>query len=606
MIFKDLSKLIKNYPITKNDKDREEFEIQVENLIQKSLDKYPEYSEIYKEENKKYSDSDIKSLKTYVTELIHPSSELYSEKEFPMFKYFNYTKYKSIEDMMKGIPNLKRYPLIDQLVEQSHDLEKLINLQNLEKLEYLPAFNDFTNYMVNHYSFKIGREDARERVLEEEPIYKEEGFHKKFNEFLIAWDHIKKDARKYQCRPIMELKKEFTKKDKLISFLNNAGELYNGMYLAAACGEFINFQNYFLNQIIDANMYEGILHNYVNAIRMKIPVQDAKKDQIVLIKSRFKKNEKYKNLNDIIYDFSERNIFGKNGKINYSDYNSFVYDYDKIEEELGKIILPGVCLFEGDDNLNFVTYWGEVFRGKNSEIIILFNQKYPQQDLGVEEKQNVFNYISNMNKKKSKNNKNDFKYFFASLQLLLFYLIKKGVMNQGEKIVNIINQAPSYLKLSDAFKNFFYEEGKNITLNELMNLFFFFEHLCFRDLAETLQPEYKAKIPEELKNRIIEQFLKQEKKPDDPISVKDLATATRRLISRYLSGTLQVTDFDEKKALSSQLGREEFWDEKIRKSGDTIIMVDHKLKGLNVTLGQAYEFYKIIGEEDRNALKEIK
>ena len=211
-----------------------------------------------------------------------------------------------------------------------------------------------------------------------------------------------------------------------------------------------------------------------------------------------------------------------------------------------------------------------------------------------------------MNKKKSKNNKNDFKYFFASLQLLLFYLIKKGVMNQGEKIVNIINHAPSYLKLSDAFKNFFYEEGKNITLNKLMNLFFFFEHLCFRDLAETLQPEYKAKIPEELKNRIIEQFLKQEKKPDDPISVKDLATATRRLISRYLSGTLQVTDFDEKKALSSQLGREEFWDEKIRKSGDTIIMVDHKLKGLNVTLGQAYEFYKIIGEEDRNALNEIK
>ena len=164
MIFKDLSKLLKSYKITKNDLDRENFEIQVEDLIKKTLEKYPEYSKIYIEENKKQSDSDIKSLKTFVTELIHPSSDSYSEKEYPMFKYFNYTKYKSEEDMMKKMNNKKKYPLINQFLKGNKDIQKL---------EYLPAFNRFTNYMVDYYSVKISREDARKRVLEQEEIFKE-------------------------------------------------------------------------------------------------------------------------------------------------------------------------------------------------------------------------------------------------------------------------------------------------------------------------------------------------------------------------------------------------------------------------------------------------
>ena len=595
MIFKDLSKLLKSYKITKNDLDRENFEIQVEDLIKKTLEKYPEYSKIYIEENKKQSDSDIKSLKTLVTELIHPSSDSYSEKEYPMFKYFNYAKYKSEEDMMKKMNNKKKYPLISQFLK---------GIEDLEKLEYLPAFNRFTNYMVDYYSFKISREDARTRVLKEEEIYKEKGFKDKFKGFVDAWNHIKKEAIKYQCRPDMQEKEQFSEKDTLINFLNNAGELYNGMYLAAACQNFISWQNTFLNKIIEANMFTGILHNYINSLSIKIPVQEAKNAQIILIKERFNKynkNGKYNDFKDVIYAFSERNIFGKNGRINYSDYNSFVYDYDRIEEELGKIILPGVCLFDAEDKLNFVTYWGEVFRGGNTEIIIKFYDKYPQKDLDMKEKQEIIDYIKYMNKNKATKNKYDFKNFFASLQLLLFYLTEKGVMNVTEKISNVIKNAPGYLKLSDDCKNFFYKEGENFTLIKLMNLFFFFEHLCFEDFAETLQPEYKKPIPEDLKTKIIEKLLKQ-KDEFNPISTQDLAAATRRMISRYLSGNLQVTDFKEDNSLAGQIWRMELWEEKIGKLDNLMTLVFDKMKGLNVTLGQAYEFYKIIGEEDRNAL----
>ena len=595
IIFTELSKLIKQYKITQNEKDREDFENQVENLIIKCLNSYPEYSKKYSNENQKQSDLDIKSLKTYVTELVHPSSNNYSEKEYPMFKYFNYTKYKSEEDMIKRMNNKERYALIKQFVMGSPEVKNLA---------YLQHFNEFTNYMVNNYSFKISREKAREQSLQGEEIVGEKAFNTKFVNFNKAWAHIKKYAKKYKCRPEMEVKEGFSKEDKLINFLNDANELYNGMYLASACQNFIEWQNTFLQPIVDANSTaQGILHNYVNNIVKKVPVQDAKHDQIVLINERFQTYGKYIDFNDVIYSFSERNIFGENGKINYSDYNSFVYDYDRIEEELGKIILPGVCLFEGEDVLNFVTYWGEGFRGGNSEMITKFYGKYKQKDLNNEEKQIVFEYISNMNKnisaKANQKRKYDFKEFFGSLQILLFYLTEKGVINEEEKIVNVIKHAPGYLKLSNDCKSFFYNDGKQFSLNQLMNLFFFFEHLCFEDLAETLQPEYKQVIEDDLKKKIIEKLVN---KKDLVISVKDLGAATRRFISRYLAGKLQVTDIKEDRDLSFELTREELWEEKIGKLEDLMDIITDMIYEFKLKVGQAYEFYNIIGDEDRRAL----
>ena len=597
LIFADLSNLIKNFKITKKDSERENFETQVEKLISKNIKNYSEYSVAYNKQNQKLSDSDIGSLKTYVTELIHPSSNNYNEIEYPMFKYFNYTKYKSEEDMMKKMNNKDHYPLIKQLVNDSPEVKMLA---------YLPAFNEFTNYMVNHYSFKISREEAKNRVLDDEDISKEKGFNKKYNNFTKAWDHIKSKATKYKCRPPMEVKEKFSKKDKLINFLNDAGELYNGMYLASACQNFIEWQNTFLQPIVDANMFNGILHNYVNTITKKIPVQEAKPDQIVLIKQSFNKNGKYVDFNDLIYAFSERNIYGDNGKINYSDYNTFVYDYDRMEEELGKIILPGVCLFEGEDNINFVTYWGEGFRGGNSSMISKFYLKYSQVDLTMEEKKEIINYIAQMNKKifakNKKQKKYDFKNFFGSLQILLFYLTEKGVMKEEEKIVDVIKNAPAYLKLSDDCKNFFNKEGKEYNLKKIMNLFFFFEHLCFEDLAETLQPEYKAPIPEDIKGKIIDRFIKQ-KKEDDKIPVKYFGASTRRLISRYLAGKLQVTDIKEDRDLAGELTRIELWEERYGKLEDLEDIIYGKFKDFKLTVGQAYEFYNIIGQDDRKTIE---
>ena len=586
-IFKKLINLIKEYKISKDYKDRENFENKVETLILENLNSYPNYAESYEKNLKE--DIDIANLKTLVTELIPTNSEKYVEKEYPMFKYFNYTKYRSEIDMYNGMTNKELYPLILKCIENNPDTRLL---------KYLPAFNEFTNYMVNNYSFIISREEAKNKSLENEEIVKEKEFDIKFNNFIEAWEHIKSKATKYLCRPDMAIKEGFNKNDKLINFLNDVNELNNGLYLASACQNFITWQNEFLKPIVDANINNGILHNYVKNISKKIGVQEAKPEQIVLIEERLKQNN-YVDFEDVIYAFSKRNIFGNDGKINYSNYNSFIYDYDKIEEELGKIILPGVCLFKDESELNLMTYRDEGFKGKNSAILLEFIQKYPQVDLDINEKKEVFNYISNLIKAP---NTYDFKDLYSSMLILLFYLEKQKDIKEDTLIHDIIKINSEKLKLSKDCINFFCNGGKNIPLKKMMDLFFCFEHLYFEELTKSLSLEYKAPIPEEIKNKIIEKLLNK-KDLNDKINIKGLSAAIRRLISRYLVGKTTNLDINPDTELYLYLCKSDLWEEKIRNSDDLMDLIPEKIFEFKLKVKQAYEFYNLIGEEDRNEIK---
>ena len=231
-----------------------------------------------------------------------------------------------------------------------------------------------------------------------------------------------------------------------------------------------------------------------------------------------------------------------------------------------------------------------------------FYSKYPQKDLDDKEKEIIIKYIDEMNKDKMEkyNVKYDFKEFFGSMQMLIFYLNEKGIMKEDEKIINVLNKAPGYFKLSEDCKNFFYKEGKNLAINKLMNLFFFFEHLCFEDLAETLQPEYKSEIPEDLKVSITNKLLKKEQKGE--ITLKDLGAAVRRFISRYLAGKREETDIKEERDLGFELSREDLWEEKIAKMEDLMEKVGALIYEFKLKVGQAYAFYNLIGAEDKKTI----
>ena len=78
-------------------------------------------------------------------------------------------------------------------------------------------------------------------------------------------------------------------------------------------------------------------------------------------------NSEFNDFNNILYTFSKRNIFNKDGTINYLKYNSFIFDFSLIEEELVKILLPGKCLFEGEDHLNFMVFLEKVLEVENQK-----------------------------------------------------------------------------------------------------------------------------------------------------------------------------------------------------------------------------------------------
>ena len=106
---------------------------------------------------------------------------------------------------------------------------------------------------------------------------------------------------------------------------------------------------------------------------------------------------------------------------------------------------------------------------------------------------------------------------------------------------------------------------------------------------------------EDIKNKIIEKLIKKSE-PKDIIPIKSLGTAVRRLISRYFAGKRQEMDLKVDRSLAYDLSRIEFWEEKIRKLDNLDALLEEKLGEFQLTISQAYEFYKIIGDEDRKSL----
>ena len=130
-----------------------------------------------------------------------------------------------------------------------------------------------------------------------------------------------------------------------------------------------------------------------------------------------------------------------------------------------------------------------------------------------------------------------------------------------------------------------------------MNIFFFIEHLVFKDLIETLNLEYKRPINEELTIKIKQKLLGPENK-NEGFTVSQLSAAVRRYISRYIAGNRQATDIDEKLDLTVQLERKDLWEEKIGKLENLDNILKSKIGEFKLTVGQAYEFYKIIESQD--------
>ena len=497
--------------------------------------------EEYKKNNEKIKNSEPFFIDEIINENYPPIEQYYNKNKYPFLTYFMKSEYPDINilnEELNLIPNYqKKYPLLNIILINPEEFRLLSNLNNINKL---------SNKLLKKYSYKISREEAQNICLYFPP--------KKFNEYLLpfinSFNEIKKHCTRYLCRPDMPLL-DLSKKNTLNFYLPDDGELGGGMYLASAYSNFIEWQNKFISLILDNINQDSSLYCYAEQLSEEIYVQEAKEENVVNINKKI-----FEKLKKLIKIYSMRNIVEK-CDINYNNnYRRIKFNFNEIEKELGKIILPGLKKFkQNEDPIKFIVYLFEGNRSQKSQILLKYEMKYPSRELNINEKKIIYNFYH----KYETTNKKLFSEFFFSVQILIDYIQKENY-NALNDIFNIIKELPNYIEINYELKIFF-KENKNFTVNTLLNIYKYFEYFCWKEIKNNINEQYLQKIEKKTKKIIIEYFNQDiDKKNKSLIKKKDLAFALRRFISRYLSGKRGDTDIDEKQKLVGQIIRYDLWD----------------------------------------------
>ena len=515
------------------------------------------------------------------------------------YKLDNYDSF--VKKFESSKENEKNYTLINLLIKKDENLT-----QNAIHMKSLESINKLTNMLISIYSYNISREDAKNLIFKKEwgkiidkynqisnniIFNNEEEFEKDYvKPFIQSWDLIKKKCVQYKCRILREHEKQqyldMNVNLPLCFYLVDNGDIDGGMYLASAYQNLIEWQNTFLDLIISKNNLNGVLNSYISQLEQQINIQEATKDEIINIDKKT-----YQDLEGLINSSSIRNIFSKdNNNITYKNYNDIIYNYDYIEEELGKLILPGLKKFKHDE-IKFVSYLYEGFRGADkSSILTQYNMKYQEKSLSEDEKQILSELIKN-------NNVKLFNEVFSSLQILMNEIIKENY-DQETLIFDIIEKLPNYIILNKELIDLLrrtkeqYMNEKIFTINSLVPTFEYFEALCWPQISKNILEDYTLILSEESKKHVLDYFKKNENQKKI-INVQEFTFALRRLISRNLAGSRQEIDIKSDLELGLQIWNNEYWCKEIADNDEK----DNELKDIchkDIKIGHALDLYNVL------------
>ena len=573
LIYEEVCDLIINSDKFLDKKETEKFENKVDEIIIGAIDKYNVYKAEYIKENYDFLEKEEKENdKNYllVKELI-PIEEL-SKNE----KYFMLTKFHSEEERENGKEKhyfenyllkvglnecREKYPLLYRVVFYKEEVENL---------KYLPDINNFCNYLINKFSHKISRKEANNKEISHNDFGINQNL---FEKFLNSWNKLN------------DKKISLSKDSPLINFLIDKEELAKTNPINIAFYDFIRLQNNFLTSIVNPSENKenknDILYFYFDTIKKTINVQDSKNNQIDLSGI---------NMNSLIIKNSKRNIFNKgNNDIDYSNYNSFIYDLDSIEKELGEKILPGKCLFEEKIKRHMI-FWNE----GNKEILTMLVNRYEQKKLDDKEKEKLLNFV-----KKNYLGERSMKELYESFFILFFYLNEdKNELNLKNNLNSLLQLIPPDLNLSEDFNNFLKKEGENIGLNKLFEIFLYLEHLYFEINHKNIEEEYlKQEIKDIAKIKSTIEKLK--------IS-NEFSKALRRYITRYILGNKNLSDNFKEDNLINEFYKSDLWGIQEMKKFDNINhILNSELNYIDIKIGQAFSLYENIGKEDRESVSEF-
>lgn len=354
----------------------------------------------------------------------------------------------------------------------------------------------------------------------------------------------------------------------------------------------------------------------------------------------------FKSFENLIYLRSFRNILQKNDKINLSNFNKFIFDFDKIENDLGFIFLPGKRLFFDVETLRTVVYRFEGLQG--SDVLLKLITTYEQKPLKLESKQKLYDYYY---AKIKENNKYNFTDFFFDIQNIINKLTE--IRFPIETSINDIIESETNVKALNFNKDFkeFFSENSEYDISCILDLMSFFEYLCFDSIKDQIAPDFRLEIPDEERRKVDKYFstldtqkkdyernkerelkrLKEQKEKEkkeginqqqmdnsvlfgkqevkEPIRLffnqQQFATAIRKLISRSIAGSSQVADIKPNANLGLYLTRDDLWPPGL--DLDIIrLEVEKFLGNIPITVAMAFDLYNLLGGDNDVFLEGIK
>eukprot|EP00833_Pecoramyces_ruminatium_P005046 jgi/Orpsp1_1/1179078/evm.model.c7180000067839.1 len=414
-------------------------------------------------------------------------------------------------------------------------------------LENFGLINPLITYVLEKYENKISRKKAKEilikNVWEKE---KDEHMKKLFENFKIGWNNIYKKI-KIPDKDGNLKEKNINENDCLAFILNDKLEDNYGKYIFTAYEYlyFIEYQNEFLYPLITNNTNHDYLYTYSNQINNRITIQKANQEEIVSLNI---KNNFFDSFEDLVNTYSYRGYYiSNNTNINYLSYKEIIYDFESIENELSKILLPGKKLFK--DEQDFIKYNFEEFIQNDSFILNFKNLVENNKLLTSDERTEINNF----------NKKNDYKSILFNLQTLLLYFTNYKKINRTNSLKEELNIFPyNIIKIDKEFSNNIKNLTFDIKLNKLIDFYEYIEFLNYRHILNNVSEKAKKKLDENQIKELKKHF--NNKNNSLVISKKELQFTLRKFITRYLVCDKFNFDFNIFEILKI---KNELWNEKI-------------------------------------------
>ena len=450
--------------------------------------------------------------------------------------------------------------------------------------------NPFENYALLKYSNKITRIDSKRTLIKTELAQiNDEKIKKKYDNFERGYNSVSKYALKFGCKELPHEKK-ISSEDPIAFVLNDNGELGYGMYIAAAYSQFIEYQNSFLDSVL-ANIDLSELRYFKDQIEKEISCQKATSLEVVSFDIH---SDTFISFYELITCYSFRNCYDNENNIVYEKYRNIEYDFNNINIELGKILLPGKRKFSTEQN--YIIFAFEGYIGKNSNVIQIFNKNFHSKKINNNVKIELRNDLAAYA---------DYKEILFNLQILIFHFHNnKSNIKPDTTISKAIENLPEIIQIPQNTKEFI--SRRDLKMNELIDLYEFIEYLAYRIILENVADIYKMKLNDEQKNRLNKYFEKKRQ-----ITKTQFATTIRKYISRYLSGTKQIDYQNENENILEIIRyKEELWEYNIfhnveNQNIDMNVeniendnfdnMIEEMNKSFRINVCNSVDFYEVLG-----------